>query len=208
MTGYQRFILRMIIAFILGYSFALLYTNATRADAGIDGATNAYRAGKSLAPLATSNTLTSLAMERAKQVAQPGGWHHDFWWWDASGCAGIGENLAYRIPAPDDPASYFVNAWINSPDHHANLVGNYDYTGSAIYFANGGAYAVQLFGDGCGSAPAPAPAPATPKPAPVPVQNTPVPQPSKPPVVQPAATPVPVVPAPVHNLPDTSMEMP
>lgn len=203
MTYRNRLIARILLALALGFMLAFSYGSLTRADAGIDGGTNAYRNSQGLGSIATSNLLTSLAAQRAQQIYSPNtgaNFFHDFWWWDDSGCRGIGENLVYRLPADSDPSGYAVQAWIDSASHRANLLGDWDVTGSAIYFApDGGEYAAQLFGKDCGLDALPEqPLPQQPVPAPsIPVNDPPVGQAPQPAVVQPST-----------QLPNTSMETP
>lgn len=165
----------------------LLVVSTAVAHDGVDALTNDFRAQNGLHSLQTSPILTQFAEQRAREIVSD--FSHDFGWWDASGCRGVGENIHYRIPAASDPASYSVQAWINSPGHRANMLGDWDVQGSAIYLApNGGHYAVQLFGFDCGTTSQPSPTPQpTPQPTPAPTHT---PQPSE---------------APVLLLPDTSL---
>lgn len=182
---------RQAARLLLALAIGLMLTFAARAfvlgDAGIDSGTNDIRAQQGLAPIATSTLLTELAQARANEIIND--FNHNYWWWDASGCSGIGENLAYT-QATD--AEWPLRAWVASAPHYENMLGDWDIMGSAEIVSGGFRYAVQLFGRDCGSAPAPAP-----QPTPVPVNNPPVGQPTQPPVVK----------QPVQ-LPDTSMEKP
>lgn len=181
---------RLVVAFLVAFIVTLALGLTAEADAGIDGATNAYRQANGLSTLATSQTLTELAYARANEIDDV--WAHDFWWWDASGCSGIGENLAYTTATDSD---WPLRAWIASAAHHANIVGDWDIQGSAEVVISGTRYAVQLFGRDCGGGPAPAPAPAAPQPPVV------APQPPQ----APPATPAP---PPVVLLPDTAQPAP
>lgn len=44
------------------------------------------------------------------------------------GAKSVGENIAYNFNSPKDA----LNAWLNSPDHKINLVGDYTHFGIAI----------------------------------------------------------------------------
>lgn len=195
----QRTMLRIILAFALGYMLAFSVGSFTRANTIMDGLINQSRTTNGLSALTTSSTLTALAEQRALEIKD--NFAHDFWWWDASGCNGIGENLAWRTPPAENPEQYAHNQFMASPDHHANIMGDWDLVGTALLIIDGAQYAVQLFGNDCGGNTVPPPGP-TPEPAvqptPVPVQNPPVGQPAQPTVVQP----------PVVQLPDTSVEKP
>lgn len=137
----------------------LLLPARTVADAGIDNGTNAHRGSQGLPAVATSALLADLAFARANEIDDV--WAHNFWWWDASGCNTIGENLTFSTETHD--SQWAVNNWIASSAHRANMLGSWDVMGSSIVYINGGTYAVQLFGRDCGeSAPAPAPAPVPP----------------------------------------------
>lgn len=194
----NRTIGRFILAFALGYMLAFAATAFTRANTTMDGLINQSRTANGLSTLATNPVLTDIAMQRAVEIQFD--YSHNFWWWDQSGCVGIGENIMYRIPAADNPEQYAHDAFMASEPHRANILGGYTDVGTALLIGdNGGMYAVQLFGNDCGGdsyVPQP-PAQPTPPPTPVPVQNPPVGQPAQPTVV----------PEPVQ-LPDTSMEKP
>lgn len=142
--------------------FTLLLVSTADADPGLDGATNALRASSGLPALTTAVDLTAIATQRAFEIAQPDGYRHDFWYADQFCWLGMGENLAYRIPAPDDITTYFIGVWANSPAHLANMLGAYTEQGSGVYLApDGGAYAAQVFRMPCV---APAPQPTNPLP--------------------------------------------
>ncbi|MEO6944620.1 MAG: CAP domain-containing protein [Lacisediminihabitans sp.] len=110
----------------------------------------------------------------------PGGWTR------------AGENVAEGYPT----AQAMFDAWMHSPGHRANILGDFTDIGIAFVSVNGKSWGVQDFGKYPGHvgppAPAPAPVPA-PAPAPAPV---PAPAPAPAPAPPPAA-PVPVVQAPV-----------
>jgi hypothetical protein len=182
----NRQIARILLAFALGLMLAFSARAFVIGDADIDSGTNDIRAQQGLPPITTSNLLTELAYARAAETVSD--FSHDFWWWEVSGCAGIGENLAYTS-ATDE--AWPLRAWVASPDHYANILGDWDFMGSAEITSGGYRYAVQLFGKNCGTAPPPPPPAPTPTPTPKPV------------VLQPTAAP----PTPVE-LPDTSMEKP
>jgi len=184
---------RVLLAFFLGLMLAFVTRAFVTGDAGIDGEANAIRAQQGLPPIATSALLTDIAQQRAYQIVTD--FSHTYWWWDASGCRGIGENLAWTM-ATDE--AWPIRAWVASPSHYANMLGDWDLMGSAEIVVGGNRYAVQLFGKDCVTSPPESGADQqTPPPTPVPVQNPPIWQPPQPTVV----------PAPVH-LPDTSMEKP
>lgn len=192
-TRRDRTVARIILALLLGYILGVSLATVTRANVAMDSLVNSYRSSQGLRSLTTSPRLTDLAQRRAHQIKD--NFAHDFWWISQSGCTqGWAENIMYRRPAADNPVSYAFNAFMGSPTHYANIVGDYTHLGSAVWLApDGGQYVAQLFGKGCGGTSPPPP------PAPQPTQP-----PAPPPVVQPPA-PAPVV---VHKLPDTAMEAP
>lgn len=168
--------LRAALAAIL---LLLLLVSPARSSTNIDAGTNTYRVGQGLVALPTSTTLTNLALQRAEQIVSD--FSHTYWWWDASGCAGIGENLAWTTA---DDLEWPLSAWIASPSHQANLVGDWDVQGSAEIIVDGSRYAVQLFGKDCGGGEGQVAVPTNTGPTPM--------------------TPRPSVPPPVY-LPDTAM---
>lgn len=184
----DRRIARLLLALALGFMLATAWASFTRANTTLDGLTNSLRQANGLAQLQTSQRLTALAQERARQIVSD--FSHNFWWLDDSGCTQAwGENIMYLIPAADNPAQYAYEAFRDSPTHYANMVGDYTHQGSAVFIAaNGGQYVVQLFGKGCGGSTPPPPPPPTPAPDP--------PQP----------TVVPSAPVQPSYLPNTAME--
>ena len=136
---------RLIQVAILVVLTVVLSVQPVMANVSLDRRTNRFRRTQGLHRLVTRFHLTDVARMRARQIARPGGFFHDFSWIDTTHCSVAGENIAYRIPAPDNPPRWFFRAWRNSPEHRHNMLGRWAYQGSAIYFANGGAYGVQVF---------------------------------------------------------------
>lgn len=151
-----------IYAGLLALALALGLPVSAIADLAIDSATNQVRAQAGLSALTTSAALTSVAAIRVQQIvtnfAHPTDWQ---WMFDAvPGCESLlGENIAYYTTGAE-PAGWPVSAWVASPDHYANIVGDWNYQGSALYRASDGrTYAVQLFARSCSVPPGPAPQP-------------------------------------------------
>ncbi len=113
----------------------------------------------------------------------PGGWQR----W--------GENVAEGY----DDAAEMHTAWMNSPGHRANVLGDFTDIGVAYVVVNGHPWGVQVFaaypGHGGVAPPAPepeaAPVPVVPSPEPPPVVPSPTPTPSPTPSLTPTPTPVP-----------------
>ena len=57
----------------------------------------------------------------------------------------MSENLGYNW-GREDPAAQFVDGWIKSPGHHANMIGDFELTGIGVAKSvDGTYYATQLF---------------------------------------------------------------
>lgn len=131
------------IAFVLAGLIALL-PSVTLAQQQIDHQTNVLRRENGLRRLPTNDNLIRLARMRARQISR--NWGHNFAWMSQTRCSWAGENIAYRNPPPDSPARWLFEVWRDSKPHLANMLGDFDRMGSAIFFApNGGMYGVQLF---------------------------------------------------------------
>ncbi|HSX17607.1 MAG TPA: CAP domain-containing protein [Patescibacteria group bacterium] len=169
---------------VLGYATEMSTTNL------LNG-TNNQRTAASLGSLALNSKLNQAAQAKANDMAARDYWSHNTpdgatpWTFFAS--AGYnyqtaGENLAYGFDSSDNT----ITAWMNSPEHKANILGNYTEVGFGV--ANSSNYqgtgpetiVVAMYGTPQPTAAAPAPAATKPKAAtpaptqtPVPVAETP-----------------------------------
>lgn len=193
-------------------------TNINRSD--LLAGTNAARAQNGLAPLTLNSQLNTSAQNKGQHMIANNYWAHvapdgtqPWYFFDQAGYSytRAGENLAYGF----DSSSATISAWMNSPSHRDNILGDYKDIGFGI--ANGESYqgnqntvVVAHYGKQV-AAPAPAPvqsqaaptAPATPpastpqasptpEAAPTPTADTPAPDTTTPPSEEaPAATPTP-----------------
>lgn len=151
--------------------------------------TNSARASAGLGALRLNGSLNSVAQNWANQMAAnqsmvhnpavasqvPGGWQ------------AVGENIGTGYPS----GAATLDAWLESPPHRTNIMGNYTDIGVGwTVDGNGVSWAVQVFARYPAPAPPPAPAPApAPKPAPAPPPK-PVPAPAPAPAAPAASTPV------------------
>lgn len=131
-----------------------------------------------------------------------------------AGWSTVGENVAYGQRS----AAQLHQAWMDSPGHRANILGNYTDIGVAYIDAGGTTWAVENFGGYAGHVgpaapaaapappPAPAPAPAAPD-EPEPVDSAPVAA-EPPPTPTPAPTPVPTPDATLYAVADPAAAAP
>lgn len=93
-------------------------------------AVNAARAARGQRPLAHDRTLNAIAQARAKAMVD-----HDYF--DHRGLNNVipqrfqrwGENIAWRYTRKGHDIAGIVQAWINSPGHLRNIVGNFNLLG-------------------------------------------------------------------------------
>lgn len=116
---------------------------------------NRFRRERGKAPLGLDTRLSDIAEKHSVDMAQeeiPYG-HEGF---SNRGHAveksipfnQFGENVCYfnRNGTTDDPVEEIMRSWINSPDHLANLLGDFQLTGIGIAFSNKGEiYVTQLY---------------------------------------------------------------
>ena len=112
--------------------------------------TNIERQKANLPPLCGNDVSSSLAaFKRASESSQvfehqrPNGDS-----WDTiineigiSDYIGVGENLARMYDTPSE----VVTAWMDSPDHKENIMGNYTHMGVGVYKKDGVTYYTQIF---------------------------------------------------------------
>jgi len=171
---------------------------ATNVNAGtLASETNAKRAANGLGALAVNSQLNNGAQAKANHMIANNYWSHTapdgtepWYFFSQAGYnySRAGENLAYGF----DSSAEIVDAWMNSPGHKANILGNYNDMGFG--YANGenyqgGEYTVVVaFYGSKQSAPAPKP---TPAPTTKPKAITPAPAPTPSPAPAPSPTPTP-----------------
>ncbi len=112
---------------------------------------NDYRAENGLEPLTLDETLMKAAQTRGEELissyshTRPDGtkWHTVLSEVSFS-YRSAGENIAWN-EGTLRTAKFTVNAWIDSPGHRANILGDYEITGICCVHSGGKAYWVQLF---------------------------------------------------------------
>lgn len=173
--------------------------NVNHAD--LAALTNQKRGDHGLPPLSLNSQLNSGAQAKANHMIAHNYWAHTapdgtqpWYFFDQSGYPYVhaGENLAYGFSNSGE----IIDAWLNSPGHKANLLGDYKemgfgFTNGSNY--QGGEYTVVVAFYGSKTEPKPAPPPPPPAPAPV-VQNPPSPPPASVPepiVIEPSPEPQP-----------------
>jgi uncharacterized protein YkwD len=130
---------------------------------------NDARAAEGRAPLARNGELDAVALAWAKQMAGMGGLQHNpnVSGQIPSGWTSWGENIAQGQRS----GAAMHQAWMNSPGHYANIMGDFSDIGVAFIEAGGTTWGVQVFATysgGAGRAPAPPKAETAPAPAPEP----------------------------------------
>jgi uncharacterized protein YkwD len=127
---------------------------------------NQARARFELPPLGQSQQLRDSAVENAADLLACDEFSHTacgrsfYYWIDETGymsapCWRVGENLAWGVEDEGTVGSIF-RAWMHSPAHRANILGNFDETGIELRVGSlGGLSGVHLwtehFGSHCGS---------------------------------------------------------
>jgi hypothetical protein len=132
--------------------------SASEADT-IGSLLNQARASAGLPPLARNGAMDAVAARWAQQMAANGAMSHNPSYSSQipRGWSSAGENVATGFAS----ASETHTAWMNSPGHRANILGDYTSVGVAYFVdANGVSWAVEDFGKYGAAAAAPAPAPA------------------------------------------------
>ena len=135
------------------FLIALLFPFLTFADitpASVIQSVNEQRVQNGLPALTENATLTQIALLRAYDTARTHDWTHtpsdgldyitlarfEGYRWTY-----IGENMANGVTVSIYTSSLMA-AWMRSPEHRTNILGNYTETGVAIY----GGYVVEEFG--------------------------------------------------------------
>ena len=180
----KRILATTILIALSMAALAWLRPSPVNGDISIDAGTNAHRTSTGLPALTTWAPLQAVANQRAVQISTDFNHHIDLIFPLLPACVtGAGENIAWSgFDNPD-----FVQLWWNSPEHRANMLGDWRYQASATYRIGSITYAVQLFARGCEAAPAPVPT------------RTPASTP-----VAPSTQPAPASPHPTFTLPNTS----
>lgn len=161
---------------------------ATAAESDtIHSLVNQARADSGLPPLARNGQMDAVANNWANEMAAVNTMSHNPSYSEqiSAGWTSAAENVAY---GQSTGAEMHV-AWMNSPGHRKNILGDFTDVGIAFVHAGGTTWGVQVFARYPGNATAPSPAPSrtqTPAPAPAPVAK-PTPQSAPAPAPAPAA---------------------
>jgi hypothetical protein len=174
----------LVLMVVVGLVFSNLWTVSARgvlgyatdvSPTGLVNSTNNQRIAAGLGSLALNAKLNQAAQSKANDMVARDYWSHNtpdgatpWTFFSAAGYsyANAGENLAYGFDTSDST----VTAWMNSPEHKANILGSYTEVGFGI--ANSGNYqgtgpetiVVAMYATPAAE-PAPAPAPTTPAPS-------------------------------------------
>ncbi|MHC5796781.1 CAP domain-containing protein [Lacisediminihabitans sp. FW035] len=195
---------RAAIAVAVLVVFGLTSVGVTGASASeadtIAALVNQARASAGLPGLIHNPAMDAVALQWANQMGAAQSMTHNpnYSSQIPSGWSRAGENVAMGQPTP----SAMHTAWMNSPGHRANILGDFTDIGIAFVTVNGTTWGVEDFGKYAGHVGAPAPAPAAapaPAPAPAPAAVPKAPPPAPAPAPKPAApvAAAPAVPAPV-----------
>lgn len=114
---------------------------ATNSLNPIESLVNDTRSSYGNPNLIHSDALESMAYSRCQEIQSDNDFSHSGFYVVSkaqSAFSKMGENLAKNYPSDKD----LVNAWIASPEHFQNMVGDWKYTAAVRC----GKYVVQLFG--------------------------------------------------------------
>jgi len=127
---------------------------------------NQARGRAGLPPLSQSQQLSTSATDKATDLLRCGEFSHTacdrpfYFWIGETGymsapCWRVGENLAWGVEGEGTVGSIF-RAWMRSPPHRANILGNFEETGIQLRVGTlGGLSGVHLwtehFGSHCGA---------------------------------------------------------
>ncbi len=163
--------------------------------------TNQQRAQQGLPPLTLNSSLCSSAQTQSQDMAS-----HNFFSHTGSDGSDVGQRIAAagyspiwaygeNIAAGQSTPEEVVAAWMNSPEHRANILSPY-YTDIGVGYAyNDGSTYKSYWTEDFASHGNVAPTPVPPTPTPIPPTATPLPPTPTP--IPPTATPVPPAPTPI-----------
>jgi hypothetical protein len=179
------------VAILVGFgltSVGVTSASASEADT-IAALVNQARSSAGLPGLIHNPAMDSVALQWANQMGAANSMTHNpnYSTQIPSGWSRAGENVAMGQPTPSE----MHTAWMNSPPHRANILGDFTDIGIAFVTVNGTTWGVEDFGKYAGHAGAPAPVPA-------PVAAAPV---AAAPAAPTPAAPTPAAPAPVSKAP-------
>lgn len=138
---------KILVSMALAISISLLATEAAWADAGSDESTfvsliNASRASSGLGPLAMDPSLSNIARGHSSQMAAAGNIFHtaDLAHATPGGWQTLGENVGMG-PRVDT----LHQAFMQSPGHRANVMGDYDRVGIGIVYGGDTIFVTEMF---------------------------------------------------------------
>lgn len=104
--------------------------------------TNVVRQDESISGLEYSELLEQSAQKRAEDICRTGDFSHSNWEESLTfNYSKAGENLAKNYKTEES----MVSAWVESPKHHENLVGEYTHIGIGYKECGSNTYTVQHF---------------------------------------------------------------
>ncbi len=195
--GIRAAVLVVVLSTLGLTSVGVTGASATESDT-IASLVNQARAAAGLPALAHNPAMDAVALRWAQQMAATNTMSHNpsYAAQIPPGWTRAGENVAMGQPTP----SAMHDAWMNSPGHRANILGDFTDVGIAFITVAGTTWGVEDFGKYAAHASAPAPAA-----APAPVAKVPAVKAAAP-VVKAAAPPppAPVAPSPAPPVATTT----
>ena len=150
-----RLLATAILLTILGLVVAPAVSASASESGTIHSLVNAARASAGLPPLRLNAALDQVAANWANQLAASGQLAHNpsYAAQIPSGWMNAGENVAQGQPT----GAAMHDAWMASPQHRANILGEFTDVGIAFLSAGGTTWGVEVFAAYPAQAPAPAP---------------------------------------------------
>lgn len=126
----------------------------TNLEIRVHDAVNDYRRQRGLSDLELAPVIGEYSRDHSRDMEIIEVLSHDGFGLRADGIRaemgvnGVGENVAWLSAGYPDPVGPAVQGWLQSPGHHANIVGDWNYSGVGIVGSErDGWYLTQMFAD-------------------------------------------------------------